>query len=424
MDMIEFAIKSTICLTVLYGFYYFLLQNVKIPNFNRFYLLFSLVFAMIIPMINIQMHFNLTVSPNIREFSNATGILIQGEEVTGRPIQFLTFQTTCIILYIIISSTLLLRFALNIYKIIRLIRTSTILDNLKTQIVLVEKKTLPYSFFRYIFVNRLDYENGRIEKELIIHEQAHCMQFHSIDILTVELIKIILWFNPFVWLFKKAMQLNHEYLADNKVLSNHDLNDYQNTLINLVFRNNSTYLASNFNYSLTKKRLIMMTKNNSSGYAIFRKIATIPLFLILAITLALGQENKPKDSVMNFENEWWSPILKKHNIEPSGFNNFGKVFEMGTKNTINNRIVTLENAFFLIKNSNGEYYILKSPLAYHDLDKNIITCDKGTMETFKIKSEDTESFEKQSFEKLKLQINDGNPMYTAESVSGLFKTKK
>jgi hypothetical protein len=424
MDMIEFAIKSTICLTVLYGFYYFLLQNVKIPNFNRFYLLFSMVFAMIIPMINIRMHFNLAVSPNIREFSNATGILIQGEEVTGRPIQFLTFQTTLIILYIIISSTLLLRFALNIYKIIRLIRTSTILDNLKTQIVLVEKKTLPYSFFRYTFVNRLDYENGRIEKELIIHEQAHCMQFHSIDILTVELIKIILWFNPFVWFFKKAIQLNHEYLADNKVLSNHDLNDYQNTLINLVFRNNSTYLASNFNYSLTKKRLIMMTKNNSSGNAIFRKIATIPLFLVLAITLALGQENKPKDSVMNFENEWWYPILKKHNIEPSGFNNFEKVFEMGTKNTINNRIVTIENAFFLIKTSNDEYFILKSPLAYHDLDKNIITCDKGTMDTFKIKSEDTEPIEKRSFEKLKLQITDGNPMFTAENVSGMFKTKK
>jgi len=423
MDMIEFAIKSTICLTVLYGSYYFLLQNVKIPNFNRFYLLFSLVFAMIIPMINIQMYFNLAVSPNIREFSDANGILIQGEEVTDKPIQLLTFQTTLIILYIIISFTLLLRFALNIYKIIRLIRTSTKLNNLKTQIVLVEKKTLPYSFFRYIFVNRSDYENGGIKKELIIHEQAHCAQFHSIDILTVELIKIILWFNPFVWFFKKAIQLNHEYLADNKVLLNHDLNDYQNTLINLVFRNNSTYLASNFNYSLTKKRLIMMTKNNSTGNAIFRKIATIPLFLILAITLAFGQENKPKNSVMNSENEWWYPILKKHNIEPSGFNNFEKVFEMGTKNTINNRIVTLENAFFLIKTGNDEYYILKSPLAYHDLDKNIITCDKGTLETFKIKSEDTESFEKRSFKKLELQINDGNPIYNAENVN-MTKTKK
>ncbi len=142
-----------------------------------------------------------------------------------------------------------------------------------------------------------------------------------------------------------------------------------------------------------------------------------------AITLAFGQENKPKGSVMNFENEWWYSILKKHKIEPSGFNNFEKVFEMGTKNTINNRVVTLENAFFLIKSNSDEYYILKSPLAYHDLDKNIITCDKGTMETYKLKSEDTEPFEKQSFEKVTLKITDGNPSYEAENVTGRTKTK-
>jgi len=422
--MIEFVIKSAICLTVLFGFYHFLLRNVKISIFNRFYLLFSLVFAVIIPLINIRMNLNLAVSPGIHGLSNVTGILIQGEIVAGKPVTFLTFQTTLIILYIIISSLLLLRFVLNIYKIIRLIRTSTIVNNQKTQIVLVEKVTLPFSFFRYIFVNRSDYENGKIEKELLIHEQAHCTQYHSIDILAVELIKIILWFNPFVWFFSKAIQLNHEYLADNEVLSNHDVRDYQNTLINLVFRNNSTYLASNFNYSLTKKRLIMMTNNNSLRKAIYLKIAAVPLFLILAITLTFSQENKNQKTVVNFENEWWYQILKKHHLEVQAFNNFERVFEMGTKNTINNRIVTLENAFFLIKTNNDEYFILKSPLAYHDLDKNIITCDKGTMETYKIKSEDTESFEKRSFDKLKLQITDGNPKYEAESVSGMTKTKK
>jgi Antirepressor regulating drug resistance, predicted signal transduction N-terminal membrane component len=370
------------------------------------------------------MNLNLAVSPGIHGLSNATGILIQGEVVAGKPVTFLTFQTTLIILYIIISSVLLLRFALNIYKIIRLIRTSAIVDNQKTQIVLVENVTLPFSFFRYIFVNRSDYENGKIEKELLIHEQAHCTQYHSIDILAVELIKIILWFNPFVWFFSKAIQLNHEYLADNEVLSNHDVHDYQNTLINIVFRNNSTYLASNFNYSLTKKRLIMMTNNNSLRKAIYLKIAAVPLFLILAITLTFSQENKNQKTVVNFENEWWYQILKKHHLEVQPFNNFERVFEMGTKNTINNRMVTLENAFFLIKTNNDEYFILKSPLAYHDLDKNIITCDKGTMETYKIKSEDTESFEKRSFDKLKLQITDGNPKYEAESVSGMTKTKK
>jgi bla regulator protein BlaR1 len=149
-----------------------------------------------------------------------------------------------------------------------LINTSSKDLNSFPRIVLSQKKILPYSFFQYIIVNKTEYEKGQIDYELIIHEQAHCQQYHSIDILFIEIIKIIFWFNPIIWILKKEMQLNHEYLADTKVLQTKSLKSYQDILLNLVFRNNSTYLASNFNYSLTKKRLIMMTKNNSPDFDI------------------------------------------------------------------------------------------------------------------------------------------------------------
>jgi hypothetical protein len=203
-------------------------------------------------------------------------------------------QDLLAILYLIVSLILLLRFTLNIYNIARLIRTSSVVNIGKSQIVLLEKEALPYSFFKYIFVNRLDYENGKIEKELIIHEQVHCLQYHSVDVLIIEMVKIILWFNPFTWLYRNAIQLNHEFIADHKVLSTTNLSDYQNSLINLVFRNNSTYLASNFNYSLTKKRLIMMNKKAIKDWIVLRKIAIIPLFLILLITLAFTQVKEQK----------------------------------------------------------------------------------------------------------------------------------
>jgi bla regulator protein blaR1 len=319
--MIAFIIKSAICLTVLYGFYHLFLLNTKAFEFNRFYLMFSLLFALVIPLISIRVGLNLPVNSNINGFSNLPDNFIQGEKIITDPVHFLTFSVTLIIIYFIVSAILLVRFALNIYKIIKLILTSSIVTNFKTKIALVEDKTLPYSFFRYIFVNRSDYENGKIEKELLIHEQTHCLQYHSIDILIIELVKIILWFNPLLWLFRKAIQLNHEFLADYKVLSNHDLNEYQNTLLNFVFRNNSTYLASNFNYSLTKKRLIMMTKNNSLSNAIFRKVAAIPLFMILAISLTFAQEEKEIKSDLKVDNEWWYPFLKKHgfNIDKNNF---------------------------------------------------------------------------------------------------------
>lgn len=286
--MITFICKSAVCLTVLYGFYHLFLRNLKAFYFNRYYLLFSLLFSTIISLNAIQVDFHLPVNLNIYGYSNQTNELVNVGKAVTRPIHFLKFQNILIILYSIISIILLSRFTLNIYKILKLIRTSSIVDNFTTQIVLVDKKTLPYSFFKYIFLNRSDHENGKIRKELLIHEQSHCLQYHSLDIIIVELIKIILWFNPFVWLFGKAIQLNHEYLADKEVLSNYKLEEYQNTLVNLVLRNNSTYLASNFNYALTKKRLIMMKKERPKT-KFLRIIVTIPLFLILTVVFANTQ---------------------------------------------------------------------------------------------------------------------------------------
>jgi hypothetical protein len=381
--MIPFVIKSAICLIVLYGFYHFFLRNIKVFDFNRFYLLFSLLFALVIPLITIQVKLDLPVDSNFQGLSNITGSFIQAEEITANPIHNLTFLDLLVVVYSIVSTILLVRFAINIYKIIRLIRISSIVPNLNTKLVLIDKKTLPYSFFRYIFVNRLDYENGKIEKELIIHEQTHCLYYHSVDILLIELFNIILWFNPLLWLFRKAIQLNHEFIADNEVLTNHGLNDYQNTLLNLVFRNNSTYLASSFNYSLTKKRLIMMTKNNSLNKAIYRKIAAIPLFLILTITLTFSQETKQKVNTMNFENEWWYPILIKHNKVPSAFNNFRNIFEMGENNSINDGVCTLTNAYVIIRDSIDNYIIIESPLLYHDFNKELLITNSGTMKMYK-----------------------------------------
>jgi hypothetical protein len=278
----------------------------------------------------------------------------------------------------------------------------------------VEKTALPYSFWRTIFVNRSDYENGKIENELIIHEQAHCMQYHSIDIIAIELVKIMLWFNPFVWFFRKAIQLNHEYLADNKVLSDHEFYDYQNTLVNLVFRNNSTYLASNFNYSLTKKRLIMMTKNRTKSVAY--KIAMVPVLAALIFYfISCSKELKETANSDGYDKTaWWSPILLKHNIKRVRSNAYNNLIEMGSTNSIDNNIVRLDNAFFLIRQGDDKYLIIRSSLAYHDLKKNIIEGADGTIETYSFKSKDTKPLETFASKNFKYQLKDSS--YKAERI--------
>jgi len=96
----------------------------------------------------------------------------------------------------------------------------------------------PFSFFSTIFVHDMDYEKEQIPQAVLLHELAHTRQKHSFDMIFIELLQILFWFNPLILLYKRAMRLNHEYLADAAVLqAKTDLFAYQNQLLNNVFRN-------------------------------------------------------------------------------------------------------------------------------------------------------------------------------------------
>jgi len=325
-----------------------------------------------------------------------TGQFIQQKEIMEKSAPLFTYQNILIILFIIISSILLIRFAFNIFSLIRKTIKCKKVDNLKTVLVLVEEKTIPYSFFRYVFVNQSDFESGKIERELLVHEEAHCLQYHSIDIIILELINVVLWFNPAIWLYRQAILLNHEYYADNKVLTNSDSKDYHQLLLNLVLQNNSNYLVSNFKYSLIKNRLIMMTQSRPSNNAILRKIAAISLFLFLGIAFTFSQENKLTGNVSNFDTVWLKPILQKHKIDLKQFN-YKNIFRMAPKDSttnifceignidslINKKII-LKDAIFIYKGNDSLYGLVTAKFSTHYLDKNKIEFKNGLLEIYNI----------------------------------------
>jgi hypothetical protein len=414
--VIPYLLKSMLILAVTYGFYFFFLQHLKTFTFNRFYLLFSILFSLLIPLVEISVGFIAPVGQGLNDLGYATGELIQGEHLEGESIWGLSLGWVVKALYGLITAVFLIRFLVNIVKIIQKTKNAISVPEQGARIKFVEEKTLPYSFFNCIVVNREEYENKKIDAELLLHEQAHCSQYHSVDILIIELLKTVAWFNPFIWMFKQTIQINHEYLADQSVLAKSKPEPYLHILVNLTVRNNSAYLASDFNYSLTKKRLLMMTKNNNQDNAFIKRLATIPLFILLAVTFTFSQETSavdlgpdpaPEEAVANNINDWWKPILERHNIEISAYNNFEYVFEMGSTNSIEDGIVTLTDALFIIRNEGEAYTILRSPLAYHYLETNTIeglecTIDvydptvggidsKGTVDMFKYKYQVTGS---------------------------------
>jgi hypothetical protein len=164
-----------------------------------------------------------------------------------------------------------------------------------------------------IFVNEEDYSNRKIEDELYTHELIHVTQKHTLDVLLIELIKVILWFNPVIHFYKKAIQLNHEFLADEKVATTHkNVPFYQNLLIAKANANPTYYLASNLNYSVTKKRLIMMTKTSSQSTTMLKKIALVPLFAALTFFTCVKTVAQVKTTQKEHSSEKLGDLLQNY----------------------------------------------------------------------------------------------------------------
>jgi hypothetical protein len=161
-------------------------------------------------------------------------------------------------------------------------------------LVLLDEPITPQSFFGYIFLEKKQFESGKIEPEILDHEITHVRQLHSLDILFTEFLKVIFWFNPLMYLYKHAIQLNHEFLADESVVSNgSSVSDYQNMLIRVCSANKPLNNTSSINFSLTKKRLKMMSSNLSTWRAYPKILFTISLLTVLGLISCTETEEWP-----------------------------------------------------------------------------------------------------------------------------------
>jgi bla regulator protein BlaR1 len=306
--MIAYLIKSAVCLVLLLAAYYLLLEKEKMHRFNRFFLLASVAFSLIIPAITIRVP-QATV-PDVRILPvnyvidegtpQAIHTTIQSVQIKNVGISnTLTIIDYLLIVYAIGAIVLLIRFVKNLYDINARIRKGEQKHLPNCTLVLVPEQIVPHSFFSYIFVNETEYESGDMDQRLLIHEFSHVSQGHSYDIVFIELLKIVFWFNPIFIHYKKAIQLNHEFLADDGVLSTHiNLKAYQHLLLSKAGFSHTLNLTSNFNYSITKKRLIMMNQNTPKLRAMLKVTALAPVMLLLVFAFCIKAEAKPAKNVL------------------------------------------------------------------------------------------------------------------------------
>jgi len=148
--------------------------------------------------------------------------------------------------------------------------------------VLTNERHYPFRFLKYIFVNSDEFEKGKIEDEILSHELTHVNQKHSFDILFIELLLIFTWINPILFLYRRAIQLNHEFLADESVIRGSGKTlEYQYLLVAKSDHTCKPVLSSTFNFLPIKKRIIMMNKNYSPRIAIIKKIVVVPIIVVI-----------------------------------------------------------------------------------------------------------------------------------------------
>ena len=294
-------------------------------NWNRIYLIGTPVLSFILPLIEIDF-----IRKNIPE-----GYIIQLPAVIlgGTSSEYVASETlNAIIIHGIsaISTTLIFQliwlsgalvalsfFLFKLYKVFKLKRSGTSINIDRTKIISLANTDIAFSFLNTIFIG--EGLSSTQKETILLHEKVHIQQYHSFDLLFFEVIKIICWFNPLVYVYQSKMILLQEYMADEKAASLKGKNEYYNGLLSQVFKTESiSFINPFFNHSLIKKRIIMLQKSNLKANKIsqLKYLLLVPIIGIMIIYTSCTEETNAQSPTSQVSKSTSSPesdILK--NIE-------------------------------------------------------------------------------------------------------------
>ncbi len=327
----EYIIHSSALIGLSYIIYRFFLSKETFYHLNRWILLSLIVLSFSLPFITVPENLSfksIAVKEVTQQPSKTT---VSNIEIIQRPIptqdQSIISSTTpvasnnttiswdwkTVLLYIYVLGILvfgihfLIQLGVLLYRIIK--HPTVEVDNYK--IIETNKKHAPYSFWNWIFMNPSQY-NPETYLQILKHEQMHIKGKHSLDMLLVELLVMLQWFNPFAWLYRKAIDNNLEYLTDNGMLTiGEDKEVYQMNLLKVSTPDMPTGLATSYNQSFLKKRILMMNSKKSTAKSGWKYLIIIPALTLTVFsfnpvepntTLSLVHDEESSDMTLDPQN--------------------------------------------------------------------------------------------------------------------------
>jgi len=311
-----------------YAMYWLFLKKETFFKSNRWYLILGLISSFVLPLITFTKTVWVESKPVVFEqLTNFEPIIVTSITQAEEPFHWIE---TVVALYALVALVLILKIVFEIVSFYKNIKNQHRIKERNFTLIHTSKTDNPFSFFNYIIVNQKLFSEEELN-HILIHESIHVKQKHSFDVLFSRMICALLWINPIVWLYRKAMIQNLEYIADFETFRTlNNKHAYQKTLLKVIINHNQLPITNHFFQSLIKKRIVMLNthpshRNKSWKYAIIIPFLVAFTLLFQIETVAQEKENKTSEVTEFSVSASYSSIL--------------------TKNTTDQEIQELEKAF-------------------------------------------------------------------------------
>ena len=275
-------------------------------NLNRAYLLLTPTLSIILPFVSLDF-----LQENIpQEYVVQLPDVILGNTASEAGSNATFWMSTLSSLYFIGVLFTSFIFSFNLLKIAKL-RVSGKKKNFKgTRLILLPKTDLTFSFFSTIYLGETVSEENKAS--IIAHEKVHIQQKHSYDLLYFELLRIVFWFNPLVYMFQNRIATLHEYIADSEITRNKDKKQYYQNLLSEIFQTEQiSFVNTFFKQSLIKKRIIMLQKSKSQKGAQVKYLLLLPIIFSMLFYTSCSNEPKPEEIQSTYQSD--SEVMTKIN---------------------------------------------------------------------------------------------------------------
>ena len=282
-DLASYLVRSGACLALFYAIYWLTLRRETFFALNRAYLLGAAALSLALPLLRVPSPFFETVIDATALPAGAGGVVPAAAADSPAGIGL---PEALAAVYVAGAGLLLLLFLVRLGRLALLIGRCGCVRHSGLKVVLCGHPGESFSFFGFVFLNRADVPAADMDR-VLAHELAHVRQLHSLDIVLSELLAAVQWFNPLVWPYKRSLRETHEYLADRAVIAQGcSLARYQLLIVEQHVGGQLLELASSFRTSQIKRRIVMLSKQETKGLARWKPLLILPLALVLVLAFA------------------------------------------------------------------------------------------------------------------------------------------